>query len=226
MTESFRHEDTSSERVQLEDGQVEVFFDGEGSDRNGSIILDTAQERKVTEGTPFGMFEYEELILPNGDVLVPADMSLEERVMEFSNSLEPVVRLSATSLLRTVEYRREMLFLDIIRNDSTIAERKAVRHTLLVNERERVPSVLTQQGELFDADETLELWLRLEAVNNPDKDLVGKIIMARLAFFVSHDTQIGVTPMIFNATNGITTRIPEQLGIHEVWLYSDGTEIN
>ena len=220
MTESFRHEDTSSGRVQLEDGRVEVFFDGDGSDKAGSIILDTADVVRVIERRPFAVIEYEELVLPNNEIVVPADISPDLQIAQFSGAIEPVVRAGATSILRTIQYRQEMKFLDIVKNDTTIAERNDIRESLLKKEKERVPAVIRQQQALADSDENLELWVRLEACNNPDKNLVGKIIMARLAFFISHDTEIGVTPMIYSATDGMTTRIPEQIGFHETWLYT------
>ncbi|RWZ78155.1 MAG: hypothetical protein EOT05_00035 [Candidatus Microsaccharimonas sossegonensis] len=222
MTESFQYEDTSSNRVQLENGQIEVFFDGEGLEKHTSIILDTAEELTVIEATSHGVFEYEELILPQGNILVPAEMSFEKRVMGFYGLVEPVIRFNASSLLRTTEYRRDMRFLDIISNVSTVTERKTIQRRLLENEEARIPDILTQQRELFDSDESLELWLRLEAVHNPDKELVGKIIMARLAFFMNHHTHIGMTPIIYNAA-GTLTRIPPQLEIHENWLYTEAT---
>jgi hypothetical protein len=141
--------------------------------------------------------------------------------MEFGESLEPVVRLSGSALLRTVEYRREMKFLEIVRMDTTIAERKKIQATLVEGEKKRLTSALIQQREIFDADEGLELWVRLEAALNPDKALVGKIIMARLAYFMTQDKPLGITPMIYNAGDGSMTRIPEQLTIHENWLYNE-----
>lgn len=219
MTESFRHEDPSSERVHLKDGQVEVFFDGNDQKKPVSIILDTANIRSVSEDTPYGLLEYDELVLSNGNVLIPADLSLEERIMEFGESLQPVVWLSGSALLRTARYRREMRFLEIVRNVTTLTERIAIQDILLKREQKRIPDVLIQQREMFDADDGMELWLRLEAAINPDKALVGKIIMARLAYFMSHDTQVGIAPMIHTATDGTVTRIPEQLAINEDWLY-------
>ncbi|HEY8885982.1 MAG TPA: hypothetical protein VIM31_00575 [Candidatus Microsaccharimonas sp.] len=221
MTESFRYEDTSSERVHLEDGQVEVFFDGGVEGKLASIILDTATIQKVSANTPYGLLEYDELVLANGSVLSPTDLSQEQRLIEFGDGLEPMVRLSGGALLRTIEYRRELKFLEIVRNDTTIIERKVIQAALLQGEQKRIPSVLIEQREIFEADEGLELWLRLEAVYDPDKALVGKIIMARLAYFMNHDTHVGIAPMIYNATDGITTRIPEQLAIHENWLYNE-----
>lgn len=219
MTESFHHEDTSSERVQLEDGQVEVFFDGVLENQTSSIILDVAKTRNVTDDTPYGVFEYEELLLANGETLTPSDMSLEEQVMEFGCSLEPVIRMTSTALLRTTKYRRDMQFLDIIRNVSTAPERKEVRLNILEDEKERIPLSLAEHKDLIHQNNGIEFWLRLEAANNPDKDLVGKVIMARLALLMSHERQVAIVPMIYSAVDGVSTRIPEQLVLHEDWLY-------
>jgi hypothetical protein len=221
MTESFRREDTSPERVKLEVGQVEVFFDGSDEDTLASVVLDVAEPQKVIEDTPFGIFEYDELVLSDGTLLIPADLAREERIVEFGESLEPVVRLSGGALLRTAEYRHELRFLEIVKNDTTISERKAIQETLRNGEKNRIYAALTEQRKIFDGDETLELWIRLEAANDPDKALVGKIIMARLAFFMSHDTRIGIAPMVYSANNDIVTRIPQQLEVHENWLYNE-----
>lgn len=221
MVESFRQEDNAQERMRLGGDQVEVFFDEDTTENIDSIILDTAKKHRVLESTPYGVLEYDELILKSGDVLSPADLSPEQTVNEFSESLEPVMELGHGALLRTVEYRQDLKFLEIVKNDTTIAERKLIRESLLKNEQKRIPDSLIQQRELFDEDETLELWVRLEAANNPDKALVGKIIMARLAYFMTSRDQVGITPIIHNAANTTLSTIPKQLIIHENWLYRE-----
>ena len=221
MTEAFRHEDIPSERLQLEDGQVEVFFDGDRGNKLNSIILNTAITRTVEEDTPYGPFEYDELILSDGSILSPADLSLEDRIVDFRDSLETVVQLGGGALLRTVRYRNEMKFLEIVRNDTTITERKIIRDAIREEEKEKIPALLIEQREILDEPGTPELWIRLEAVFDPDKSLAGKIIMARLAYFMADITSAAIAPRIYNATDGITTPIPEQLTIHEDWLYTD-----
>jgi len=72
---------------------------------------------------------------------------------------------------------------------------------------------------MFDKNKDLELWVRLEAGYNPDMTLVGKIIMARLAFLTYNDVHVGASPMVYSANENVTTRIPEQLVLHENWLY-------
>jgi hypothetical protein len=217
MTESFRDEDAASERVKLEDGQVEVFFDGSTNEKPASIILDTVKVKNVSYDQSDGIFEYDELIFTNGTILRPVDVLEDKRVAALGLHLEPHI-LKGFSLLRTIEFRRDMQFLHIVKDETTVSQRDIIRDDLLQNEKARIPGSVKRLTHLFDADESLELWLRLEATNNPDRALVGKTIMARLAFFMSHDSQVGIMPIIYNATDGITTRIPEQLSMHESWL--------
>jgi hypothetical protein len=230
MSELFPNDDTSwnAEYPSLYPGEVPVYY----KDGETFVILETVQAEPTSRATESGREQYDRLHLGNGEALVPFYLSSDEKVVAFAQKVEPLVRLDRSALLRTKAYSvaasEDKAFIDaisphIVRDmvgDMTDIE--DIRGVAFKAELERIPALRQQLRELvhfYDFTMGEKIWIRLEPTYEPDKALVGKIIMAPLRDFAANEVMYAISPIISSTEDNKPMPIPEQLGIHDTWLY-------
>jgi len=216
MKELFRSEEISHDRSRTDEGVIEVFFDD-----GQSVLLETAEPKEAYLPLSDGLLNYKKLHLADGLTLTPAQFDEENLgLVHLAEKLDVVVGFAQATILRSPYYKNNMTsrFVDIVTaaaSDDTKAYWDGV-----IDDEERLLEfdVAQSMGNMLGYND--DLWVRLEAGRNPDKQLVGKVIIARIACLVTLDGRVGLVPQIFD-TEGVQTAIPEQLSLHDTWLYTE-----
>jgi len=215
MTESIYNNDISSEK-DLNIPVVKVFF----NDGDYVELHSAARYHYVDGRNPEN--DYDEFDLADGSTLVPIDRITplvgDEVLIDLMKKLEPVPDALDGPYLRTRAAGENFRFLESVRG--------------LASNFERLESQISL-GETIDAERAAddlqaalrhekELWLPFEAGPNADGHIAGKIIVARLALFMSespYNGSPGIYPIVFNHDEGHFTPVPEQLRMMHSWLY-------
>lgn len=227
MTESTHNGETNHtpEHEPLYQGEVEVFYE----DGQNFIVLDTAEPMQNSVSLPTGRYHFESFELNDGVKLTPADLSPIQSIADLAQGFQPFNELGGSALLHTSDYIEEMKFLEITRplvvnnNFGTLAGLETIRKKIENVELGRIPESRSQLLELINIKNNSCLWIRLEAVYNPDKALVGKAIFAQLADFAYVEEKAAIAPLIYSMEQKQKhpVPIPQQLSVHENWLYAE-----
>ena len=142
----------------------------------------------------------------------------DEVLIDLMNTLEPVPDALDGPYLRTRASGENFRFLEAVRGLAANADRLERQMT--------VSESVDAERAAYDLQAALrhekELWLPFEAGPTADEHIVGKIIVARLALFMSQspfNSSPGIYPIIYNYNEGHFTPVPEQLRMIQPWLY-------
>lgn len=168
----------------------------------------------------------EQVGLDSGVVLTPAGYlrgsQRNRRLLEFVHNLEPIPdMLFQSEQLRTTEHHTDLEHLEEIRNTS------AGQNSIYLSQFEQQMMDRQKQSaaisvRLFNQieDQGYEMWLRLEASQNADPVLRGKIIMAKFALLrMEQEDGRNLIPVIFSRDENYMGDIPQQLILSPQWLY-------
>jgi len=215
MTESIYSNDISPEK-DLKPSVVKVFFD------DGDFIeLHSATRYSVNDGSG-SENNYDEFDMADGSMLVPIDRMTplvgDEVLIDLMNTLEPVPDALDGPYLRTRASGENFRFLEAVRGLAANADRLERQMT--------VSESVDAERAAYDLQSALrhekELWLPFEAGPTADPHVSGKIIVARLALFMSQSPfngSPGIYPIVYNHNEGHFTPIPQQLRMVQPWLY-------